>query len=79
MLVFSVTISFGNIKVAVAFISFEDLSSPKFQALKEKYQLDTIFHGEKDELKRILLLRDWIRKVISIMIGIACQPIRQVW
>ncbi|HEX5553429.1 MAG TPA: transglutaminase domain-containing protein, partial [Chitinophagaceae bacterium] len=27
---------------------------------------DTIFHGEKDELKRILLLRDWIRKVISI-------------
>src|SRR6476469_9316906 len=49
-----------------AFISFEDLSSPKFQALKEKYQLDTIFHGEKDELKRILLLRDWIRKVISI-------------
>ena len=49
-----------------AFISFEDLSSPKFQALKEKYQLDTIFHGEKDELKRILLLRDWIRKVIRI-------------
>ena len=28
--------------------------------------MDTIFHGEKDELKRILLLRDWIRKVISI-------------
>jgi hypothetical protein len=49
-----------------AFVSFEDLSSPKFQALKEKYQLDTIFHGEKDELKRILLLRDWIRKVIKI-------------
>ena len=49
-----------------AFVSFEDLSSPKFKALKEKYQLDTIFHGEKDELKRILLLRDWIRKVIRI-------------
>ena len=49
-----------------AFISFEDLSSPKFQALKDKYQLDTIFHGEKDELKRILLLRDWIRKVVTI-------------
>src|SRR6476620_651135 len=48
------------------FESFEDLSSPKFKALKEKYQLDTIFHGEKDELKRILLLRDWIRKVITI-------------
>ena len=49
-----------------AFVSFEDLSSPKFKALKEKYQLDTIFHGEKDEMKRILLLRDWIRKVINI-------------
>src|ERR1044072_8290500 len=49
-----------------AFESFEDLSSPKFKALKEKYQLDTIFHGQTDELKRILLLRDWIRSVIPI-------------
>jgi hypothetical protein len=49
-----------------AFKSYEDLSSPKFKALKEKYQLDTIFHGETDELKRILLLRDWIRKIIPI-------------
>jgi len=49
-----------------AFISFEDLSSPKFKALKEKYQLDTVFHDEKDELKRILLLRDWINKHIKI-------------
>src|SRR6476619_3107500 len=49
-----------------SFESFEDLSSPKFQALKEKYQLDTIFHGEKDELKRILLLRDWIRQHVKI-------------
>lgn len=49
-----------------AFASFEDLSSPKFKALKEKYQLDTILHGEKDELKRILLLRNWINKIIRI-------------
>ena len=49
-----------------SFKSYEDLSSPKFKALKEKYQLDTIFHGETDELKRILLLRNWIRKVISV-------------
>ncbi|MEP7259157.1 MAG: transglutaminase domain-containing protein, partial [Flavitalea sp.] len=49
-----------------AMITFENLSSPKFAALKNKYQLDTIFHGEKDELKRILLLRHWIRKIISI-------------
>ena len=48
------------------FKDFEDLSSPKFQALKDKYQLDTIFHGEQDEFKRVLLLRNWIRKVIEI-------------
>jgi hypothetical protein len=49
-----------------AFYSFEDLSSPKFAALRSKYQLDTIFHGEQDEFKRMLLLRNWIRTVINI-------------
>lgn len=49
-----------------AFLGYEDLSSPKFKTLKDKYQLDTIFHAEKDEFRRILLLRDWIRKVIQI-------------
>lgn len=49
-----------------AFSSFEDLSSPKFSTLREKYQLDTVFHGEEDEFKRMLLLRDWIRKVVQI-------------
>ncbi len=48
------------------FTSFEDLSSPKFKALRDKYQLDTIFHGEEEEFKRMLLLRDWIRKVVQI-------------
>ena len=48
------------------FKSYEDLSFPRFKALKEKYQLDTIFHGEKDEFKRILLLRHWIKKTIPI-------------
>ena len=48
------------------FQSFEDLSSPKFDHLIRKYQLDTIFHGEKDEFKRILLLRHWIKTVIKI-------------
>lgn len=48
------------------FSGFEDLHSPKFEALKTKYQTDTIFHGETDELKRILLLREWIRNHISI-------------
>lgn len=45
---------------------FEDLTSPKFVHLINKYQLDTIFHGETDEFKRILLLRDWIKSVIKI-------------
>ena len=49
-----------------AFSGYEDLSNPKFAALKKKYQLDTVFHGETDELKRILLLRNWIKKHIKI-------------
>ena len=48
------------------FISYEDLRSPRFEHLRKKYRLDTIFHGEKDELRRILLLRHWIRTVIPI-------------
>jgi hypothetical protein len=50
----------------VAFVSSEDLSDPRFNSLRTKYQLDTIFHGEQDEFKRILLLRDWIKHTISI-------------
>ncbi len=58
----------GNppVKKNTAFKGFEDLSSPKFQALKDKYQLDTIFHGEQDEFRRMLLLRNWIRGVVHI-------------
>lgn len=58
----------GNppLKMNTAFKSHEDLASPKFQALKNKYQLDTIFHGEQDEFKRMLLLRNWIRTVVHI-------------
>lgn len=44
----------------------ENLSSPKFAALKKTYQLDTVFHGETDEFRRILLLRHWIKKHIPI-------------
>ncbi len=44
----------------------ENISDPKFSALKEKYRLDTLFHNEKDELKRILLIRNWIHKTIRI-------------
>lgn len=48
------------------FDSSENLTDPKFETLKVKYQLDTIFHGEKNELKRILLLRHWIHEKINI-------------
>jgi hypothetical protein len=48
------------------FKSYEDMSSPKFSHLIEKYRLDTIFHGETDEFKRVLLLRHWIKSVIAI-------------
>jgi hypothetical protein len=49
-----------------AFHSYEDLSSPKFQHLINKYQLDTVFKEETEEFKRILLLRHWIKSVIKI-------------
>ncbi|MEW2923124.1 transglutaminase-like domain-containing protein [Muricauda sp. ANG21] len=48
------------------FRSFEDLNDPRFEHLKEKYQLDTIFKGEESEFERILLLRHWIKSVIKI-------------
>jgi hypothetical protein len=49
-----------------AFELYEDLTSPKFPALKDKYQLDTVFKGETGELKRQLLLRNWIRTIVQI-------------
>ena len=49
-----------------AFELYEDLKSPKFEALKDKYRLDTLFKGETDEFKRQLLLRNWIRSVVQI-------------
>lgn len=64
---FTVDVS-GNVqqKKNTAFSAFEDLTSPKFQALREKYRIDTVFHGEQDEFRRMLLLRNWIRSVIHI-------------
>lgn len=48
------------------FINYKDSSYPMFSHLREKYKLDTIFHGETDEFKRILLLRQWIYNTIPI-------------
>jgi hypothetical protein len=55
-----------DFKPNTAFYGSEDLSSPKVAHLIDKYQLDTIFHGETDEFMRILLLRQWIKSVIAI-------------
>ncbi|MBR9997472.1 MAG: transglutaminase domain-containing protein [Cyclobacteriaceae bacterium] len=48
------------------FLSAENLGSPKFRHLIVKYQLDTVFHGETDEFRRILMLRHWIKSIIKI-------------
>ena len=58
----------GNIpmKGNTAFKSYEDLSSPKFISLREKYRIDTALRGEQDEFQRQLLLRNWIRSIIRI-------------
>lgn len=53
-------------KPNVAFATYENIALPRFDSLKIKYQLDTVFHGETDEFKRILLLRNWIRSHVSI-------------
>lgn len=53
-------------KPNTVFLSSEDLTSPKFNHLIEKYQLDTVFHGETNEFKRILLLRQWIKSKVKI-------------
>jgi len=49
-----------------SFRSFEDLRFQGFAHLVNKYRIDTVFHGETDEFKRILLLRHWIKCVIKI-------------
>lgn len=54
------------VKKNTAFKMHEDLTSPKFEALKAKYQIDTVLGSEEDEFKRQLLLRHWIRTVIDI-------------
>ena len=39
----------------------EDLTSPRFKGIREKYALDDVVKEETDEFKRILLLRHWLR------------------
>ncbi len=48
------------------FCSFENLRCPRFAQLRERYKLDKVVAGEKDEFKRILLLRHWLVTHIKI-------------
>lgn len=48
------------------FRAFENYYSPRVRELRSRYELDAVVAGEKDEWKRILLLRHWIRSNIEI-------------
>ena len=61
-----VSVQNPDFKPNILFENFEDLTSPKIADLRNKYQLDTVFHGETDEFKRIILLRHWIKCHIKI-------------
>lgn len=61
-----VTVNCPKDPVDIPFTSFEDLTSPKFEALRARFHPDTVFHDEQDEFRRILLLRSWISGIIKI-------------
>ena len=48
------------------FRAFENYYSPRVRELRSRYGLDAVVAGERDEWKRILLLRHWIRSHIEI-------------
>lgn len=48
------------------FTKSEDLSSPRFQGLREQYGLDDIVAGESDEFRRIRLLRHWLHEHVKV-------------
>ncbi len=56
------------------FEAFDEMATPDTEHLITKFQIDTIFKGETDEFKRILLLRHWIKSVIAIKDYAAFYP-----
>jgi len=48
------------------FTSFEDISSPRFQVIRDSYPLAKLIAGEQDEFQRILLLRNWVHKQLVV-------------
>jgi len=48
------------------FDSHEDVSAPNYRDFREKYELDKVVQAEPDELKRILLLRNWLYRRVKV-------------
>lgn len=48
------------------FASHEDLRAPKFAELRAAYKLDEAVKDEKDEFRRILLLRRWLHERVLV-------------
>lgn len=48
------------------FESHEDLGAPNYREFRKKYELDRVVQAEPDELKRILLLRNWLYRRIKV-------------
>jgi hypothetical protein len=44
----------------------EDLTSPRFAGLVDRYKLNDVVKGETDEFRRILLLRNWLNRHLVI-------------
>lgn len=48
------------------FRAFEDYHSPRIRRLRARYGLEAVVAGERDEWKRVLLLRHWIKSHVAI-------------
>ncbi|MFC1714539.1 transglutaminase-like domain-containing protein [Candidatus Poribacteria bacterium] len=44
----------------------EDLASPRFKGLVDRYWLDEVVKDESDEFRRILMLRNWLHEYVVV-------------
>lgn len=44
---------------------YEDFSAPQLKALRDRYRLDELTEGAKDEFEKLVILRDWVRRSIK--------------
>ena len=58
----------GNppMRINEVFPAAENLRHPRCREIRRRYKLDAVVKGERDEFRRILLLRQWIKKHIRI-------------